>query len=784
MTPDNIAWLDFNDASDPFDWETIDPRVQRDELKARLLANLTPFLQWVFPNGVVKGPKFYVGNVRGDPGRSLEIELTGEKAGVFIDRATGDSGDVFDILAHHEGYDAKREFRKVLAAAARWLGSDWLALYSKTPPRKVNGKAVLDDLGMYTAKWDYFSAEGKLIACVYRYDPPSGKQYRPRDVVRGVVGAPNPRPLYNLPGLATADTVVLVEGEKCAQALIDIGICATTAMNGAQAPAEKTDWTPLKDKQILVWPDKDKPGWEYATAAGNAALSAGAVSCTVLLPPEDKPTSWDAADAIAEGFDCPAFIAAAERITLQPSPPLETPGPAERTVDGSEDALALDFTRRYAEDWRYVALWGQWLVWTGSRWHPEHTLCATHLIRQVCRAASLNAASPRTAAKIASSGTASGAERFARTDRRHAATVEEWDADPWLLNTPGGVVDLHTGRMRPHCREDRTTKITTATPRGDCPTWKAFLNDVTRGDVELIAYLQRMAGYCLTGITTEHALFFLYGTGANGKSVFVNTVSAILGDYATNAPMDTFMETRSDRHPTDLAGLRGARLVSLIETEQGRRWAESKIKALTGGDKIAARFMRQDFFEYVPKFKLVIAGNHKPTIRSIDEAMRRRLHLIPFTVTISPEKRDQRLPEKLLKERDGILAWAVQGCLDWQRQRLNPPRCVQEATEEYFEEEDAVGEFIEEECFQSTGARVAIAEIYQRWRERAEKRGEFVGTIRWFVQQLVGRGYQRVRTHGGGKAIAGLSLRPREPLHCPIGMTDGARPKNRPGDRR
>ena len=195
---------------------------------------------------------------------------------------------------------------------------------------------------------------------------------------------------------------------------------------------------------------------------------------------------------------------------------------------------------------------------------------------------------------------------------------------------------------------------------------------MTGGDQELMPTFSAMVGYCLTGVTIEHALFFLYGTGANGKSVFVTTLAMILGDYATNAPMDTFMETRSDRHPTDLAGLRGARFVSSIETEQGRRWAESKLKALTGGDKISARFMRQDFFEYVPQFKLVIAGNHKPTIRSIDEAMRRRLHLIPFTVTIPPERRDRKLTEKLLRERDGILAWAVEGCLDWQRMGLNP----------------------------------------------------------------------------------------------------------------
>ena len=192
------------------------------------------------------------------------------------------------------------------------------------------------------------------------------------------------------------------------------------------------------------------------------------------------------------------------------------------------------------------------------------------------------------ATKLAGSSTISGVERLARSDRRHAATTEEWDADVWLLNTPGGMVDLHTGRIRPHDRRDRMTKITSATPKGECPTWKSFLADVTGNDPELMRYLQRMAGYCMTGVTSEHALFFLYGTGANGKSVFLNVLATILGDYAANAPMDTFMETRTDHHPTDLAGLRGARFVSSIETEQGRRWNESKVKGITGGDKVSA----------------------------------------------------------------------------------------------------------------------------------------------------------------------------------------------------
>ena len=178
------------------------------------------------------------------------------------------------------------------------------------------------------------------------------------------------------------------------------------------------------------------------------------------------------------------------------------------------------------------------------------------------------------------------------------------------------------------------TKTAGASAAGDCPVWMEFLDTVTGGDADLQAYLQRMAGYCLSGVTTEHALFFLYGTGANGKSVFANTLTAIMGDYATVAAMDMFMATHGDRHPTDMAGLRGARIVTSIETEQGSRWAESKLKALTGGDKITARFMRQDFFEFTPQFKLLIVGNHKPSIRNVDEAMKRRLHMVPFTVTI------------------------------------------------------------------------------------------------------------------------------------------------------
>ena len=755
--------LDFNDTPTPV---PRDLDGEREAIRTELLVRLESVLVALLPAGKKRGGKFLIGDVLGSPGDSLEVVLDGDKAGLWTDRATGDGGDAFALIAAHLCLDAHADFPRVLDAATELLGRAPAA-----PARKGKKHAPVDDLGPATAKWDYLDATGKLIAVVYRYDPPGRKkEFRPWDARRRKMAPPDPRPLYNQPGMTNAAQVVLVEGEKCAQALIDAGIVATTAMHGANAPVEKTDWSPLAGKAVLIWPDRDKPGWEYATQAAQAVLSAGAKSCHVLYPPEDAPEGWDAADAIAEGFDVATFLTHGPRMQMHDVADADEPVVGtDESVWGTEDALALAFTRRSHRDWRYVAAWNRWLVWDGQRWRTEDTLAATDLIRNVCRQTAVRADNPKVAAKLASAGTVSGVERLARADRRHAATADEWDADPWLLNTPGGVVDLKTGRQRPHERADRMTKITTATPGGDCPTWRQFIDEVTGGDKELQSYLQRMVGYALTGSTQEHALFFLYGTGANGKSVFVNTLATILGDYATNAPMDTFMETRTDRHPTDMAGLRGARFVAAIETEQGKRWAESKLKNLTGGDKISARFMRQDFFEFFPQFKLFVAGNHKPAIRNIDEAMKRRLHLIPFTITVPPERRDKNLQQKLLAERDGILAWAVQGCLDWQRHgRLDPPQRVVEATEEYFEAEDALGRWLDERCVREANAKSLTAELFNDWKQWAEAAGEFVGAQRRFSDLLITRGLEKWRNGMGVRGFQGIGLKhPPTPAYTP-----------------
>jgi putative DNA primase/helicase len=269
---------------------------------------------------------------------------------------------------------------------------------------------------------------------------------------------------------------------------------------------------------------------------------------------------------------------------------------APRPPEFSDDTLALRFTELYGANLRYTAAWGRWSIWDGSRWKRDESLSVFDLARGVCREAASNCEDPKIAARIASAVTVAAVEKLARADRRHAATVEQWDANPWKLNTSGGIVDLRTGALCPGKREDYCTKITGVAPGGDCALWHWFLGRITEGEEELQRFMQRICGYALTGVTREHALFFLYGTGANGKSVFINTIAAVLGEYARTAPIETFIASSSEHHPTDLAGLQGARLVTAMETEDGRRWAESKIKTLTGGDRIAARFMRQDCF--------------------------------------------------------------------------------------------------------------------------------------------------------------------------------------------
>jgi putative DNA primase/helicase len=324
----------------------------------------------------------------------------------------------------------------------------------------------------------------------------------------------------------------------------------------------------------------------------------------------------------------------------------------------SDDDLALKFAAKHEGELRHVDDWGRWYVWDGRVWQRDDRLRVFDLARDICREEAAALTEKEQVKSLASHRTVAAVVGLARCDRKLAAIVDQWDTQEFLLNTPDGIVDLTTGKMLDNAvRLDfYMTKITAVSPADTgCPRFLEFRKTVTGGDQELVAFLQRVCGYCLTGSTREHAMFFFYGTGANGKSVLINIISYILADYQRTAPMEALTASSNDRHPTELACLQGRRLVTAVETEEGRRWADAKIKMMTGGDQIAARFMRQDYFWYTPQFKLVIAGNHKPGLRSVDEATRRRFNLVPFTVTIPVEKRDPDLLDKLKEEARGIL---------------------------------------------------------------------------------------------------------------------------------
>jgi putative DNA primase/helicase len=322
------------------------------------------------------------------------------------------------------------------------------------------------------------------------------------------------------------------------------------------------------------------------------------------------------------------------------------------------------------------------------------------------------------------------------------------DADPFLLNVLNGTLDLRTGQLRPHRREDLITKL--APVRYDeaatCPTWQRSLSRWMHGNEDLIGYLRRVTGYWLTGDVSEQVLWFFHGAGANGKSTFLGTVLAMLGDYGMQAVSDLLMTKHNETHPTERADLFGRRFVATIETEEGKRMAEALLKQLTGGDKVRARKMRQDFFEFDPRHKIVLAANHKPQVRGTDHAVWRRIKLVPFTVTIPDEEKDKQLPEKLKGELPGVLAWAVAGCLEWQRHGLGEPDEVRQATAAYQAEQDAVAQFVAECCIRQGEARVkvsALFEAYGRWS------GDKFMTQPAFNERLRAKGFESQRGNHG-----------------------------------
>lgn len=445
--------------------------------------------------------------------------------------------------------------------------------------------------------------------------------------------------------------------------------------------------------------------------------------------------------------------------------PLPTPrnttdlGNAERLID------------RHGEDLKYIHAWGRYLLYNGRRWEADQCGAvkakAAETVRNIYHEAgdALDEAQRKALASHAKKSEAQSRIEAMLSLAEHmvAAKPDDLDLDPWLLNVENGTVDLRTGELRPHQRGDLITKLAPVqyNPDAAAPHFEAFLEQVLPSE-NLRRFVQRAVGYSLTGDVSEQILLFMYGAGANGKSTLINAMLAMLGEYGMQAAPE-LLTAKPGTHPTELADLQGARLAASIELEDGRRLAESLVKQLTGGDRIKARFMRRDFFEFEPTHKVILAANHKPTIRGTDHAIWRRIKLIPFEVTIPKAAQDPRLFEKLKDELPGILAWAVRGCLEWQRDGLGEPEEVRQATADYRAEMDVLAAFIDERCVvheNATTTARALYDAYTSWcdeyRERPEKQ-------RSFGLRLTERGFESYKITAGPdkdrKAWRGIGLR-------------------------
>jgi putative DNA primase/helicase len=435
----------------------------------------------------------------------------------------------------------------------------------------------------------------------------------------------------------------------------------------------------------------------------------------------------------------------------------------------SEQALAMCFVDRIKSTLRYVDKKG-WMVWYRPRWSTAPSFLAFELARQCCAQVAKLCGNGKPPVSVLTAKTAAAVERLAKGNGAIAVEIEQLDADDWVITAGDrrgdATFDLRTAIGRPTDPRDLITKTAACAvaPSGTPhPIWTAFLERFAP-DPELRAFLKRFCGYCLTGVTSEHKFVFVYGTGANGKSTFMNTVAGIFGEYATIADVGTFMAAAHERHPTDIAKLHGYRLVIAQETEKGRRWDETKIKSMTGGDKMTARFMRQDFFDFTPKFKLWVIGNHKPRLDNVDEAMRRRLLLVPFLVQIPPEERDPELAQKLKAEWPAILRWMLEGCVEWQAVGLAPPKIVTEATDQYFDDQDTIQQWLED-CTEDGGPHAFTPhnQLFASWKSWCEEKNLRPGSGQALTDALVDRGFTRKRGHGGIRGFRSLVLRGNGP---------------------
>jgi len=616
------------------------------------------------------------------------------------------------------------------------------------------------------ATYDYHDADGKLLYQVVRYEPKDFRQRRP-DGNGGYVSNLDGvrRVLYRLPDLIKADPyepVYLTEGEKDADRLRSLGLTATTNPMGAGKWHD--DYRRfLVGRRVVILPHNDDAGRKHAEQVA-ASLHDSVVSVKAVPLPDLEPKG-DVSDWLDIGHsrdeleflaDITPDIPASGNGVHEPTPTNGANPSHLHAAPYTDLANAERLVTRHGEDLRYVPVWAKWLNYDGCRWQLDDTGQVIRWAKASIKSLYLEAAAADddTSKAIAKHAKASqSASRIAamielaKSEPGIAITPDELDRDPWAFNTLSGTIDLKTGILRNHRRDDLITKLAPVSydPAATAPTFMAFLHHTMGAAPEMIAFLARAVGYSLTGVTTERALFIPYGETATGKTTTLETIRALLGDYAMRTPTTTLMVKRGESIPNDIARLKGVRFVSASETEEGQRLAESLVKDLTGGDTISARFMRGEWFDFQPTFKIWVATNHKPIVRGTDSAIWDRLKLIPFEVQTPEAQRDPTLRDKLKTELPGILAWAVQGCLAWQRDGLRTPAKVTEATTAYRDEMDTLAGWMDDCCVLHLRAETKSSHLYESFKAWCEANGERPISNKAFSLRLKERGFEPVK---------------------------------------
>jgi putative DNA primase/helicase len=652
------------------------------------------------------------------------------------------------------------------------------------------------------ATYPYYNADGLLVYEVVRYaNPKTFRQRRPHPArpgewlwkMRDV-----PRLLYRLPKLLSSplETLVyLVEGEKDVETLEALGCLATTNPMGSDN-GTGNKWLPaftacLTDRHVVLLPDHDTSGQIHVAYVARQ-LQGVAASVRILALPglgdKEDVSDWVAhggtradleALLISDGVSQPLARLSLMASGLLPGAPALSPAIRQAQNPLSDTRNAATLVADHRADILYVADWKRWLVWCGTHWDRDTTGAMMRKAQMTVKAFALripelsdelvppllkhikNSLSARSLAAMLT---------LAQSVDGVSVLPSHLNTDPWLLNVANGTLNLQTGTLRPHARADFMTYClpTPYEPDAPCPRWERFLTTVLAGSPGLTAFLQRMVGYSLTGVVRDHVLPILHGAGRNGKSTFLNTLLALLGPYGIKAAPTLLLSSQGERHPTEKADLFGKRVVVAIETEADRYFSEVTVKELTGGDTIRARRMHEDFFEFPPTHKLWLATNHPPRVRGTDHAIWSRLKLVPFHVTI--DEPDTALPEALLTELPGILAWAVRGCLAWQAMGLEEPGEVRDETSAYREAQDILQAFLEEYCLCTPGTepdaatsqhvRLKGSELYQRYSGWCRDQGEGPLSANAFGRALTNKGYQSRRS--GGTCYYGLAWKPPE----------------------